>query len=167
MRKEFEKQQAMAQKNTSVFAAAINKPSTKNCRYVNPLYDPEQIEARFVNYVTTALWRQAKDYHKKRYSHQQSINVEDIEMISADEDVIQHLTERDLFESLENKELYRAVKKLTDRQQYVLYTYAVERFTFQEIADQLEVSQQSVSKTYRRMMTKLRLTLKGDEQIWD
>ncbi|WP_431805003.1 sigma-70 family RNA polymerase sigma factor [Halobacillus andaensis] len=136
---------------------------TSNCSDAHQLFPQFQIEARFVKYVNTALWRQAKDYHKKRYSQKQFIDIEDVETISDGQDVIRHLTNRNLFASLENRALYTAVQGLTPRQQYILYAYAVQRFTFQEIADQLNVSQQTISKTYQRVIMKLRQTLKGED----
>ncbi|MFG6149917.1 sigma-70 family RNA polymerase sigma factor [Halobacillus sp. B23F22_1] len=170
MRKEIEKPlQSFLEKNRnkSAVTTALKKPSPKNRSYVNHLFYQYQIEARFVNYVNTALWRQAKDYHKKRKSQPLLIALENVEIISEQQDVLSHLTERDLFEALESKTLYLAVKKLTNRQQFILYAYAVEMFTFQEIADQLGISQQSASKTYQRVMVKLRQTLKGANQSWD
>ncbi|MFC7061723.1 sigma-70 family RNA polymerase sigma factor [Halobacillus seohaensis] len=144
---------------------AIQSPSLRNQSYVNQLFYQYQIEARFVSYVNTTLWRAAKDFHKKRrnWTGQHMWEIETIAITDHSADIVTRLTKTNLLASLENPELHQALQQLSERQQMILYEYAVELSTFKEIAEKLDVSQQSVSKVYQRVVIRLRHALKGGE----
>ncbi|MCP3030081.1 sigma-70 family RNA polymerase sigma factor [Halobacillus sp. A1] len=142
---------------------AVQSPSSKNGNDINELFYPCQSEAKFVSYVNTALWRAAKDYRKKCYTlkDQYVMDVEKIELADITKEEPVHY--QDLYESLEDKILYHTIKQLSQRQQFILYEHAVDLYTFKEIADELSVSQQSVSKSYQRAVIKLRGAYQGGD----
>ncbi|WP_173917371.1 sigma-70 family RNA polymerase sigma factor [Halobacillus sp. Marseille-Q1614] len=139
-------------------------PSSSRNNYVNE--SKNKIEAKFVTYLNTSLWRAAKDQQKKVWTWKDLhiLNAEHIDNSSpVHEDSLTYDT---LFETFENKKLYHALKQLSQRQKFIMYKHAVELYTFKEIADQLGVSQQSVSKSFQRARMKLKNT-QGGHPLWD
>ncbi|UOQ92096.1 sigma-70 family RNA polymerase sigma factor [Halobacillus shinanisalinarum] len=153
---------------------ATKKPTSENRSYVNQLFYHYQIEARFVTYINTVLWRYAKDYQKKRKTWR------DWHVLKLDQSVGEDLTvldvmadksidlnrwgeERDPFESVANRHLHRAIGRLPSRQRRILKDHIAEQMTLSEIASKLGVSQQSVSKSFHRMMRKLLIAYQKGE----
>ncbi|UOR13766.1 sigma-70 family RNA polymerase sigma factor [Halobacillus amylolyticus] len=153
---------------------ATKKPTLKNRSYVNQLFYHYQIEARFVTYINTVLWRYAKDYQKKRkhwcdwhvFKLDQSVG-EDLTVLDvlADERVdLDHWTVgRDPLESVTNRHLHREIGRLTSRQRQILDDHIAEQMSFSEIANKLGISQQSVSKSFHTMMRKLLIAYQKGE----
>lgn len=90
--------------------------------------------------------------------------IQDTTAIAIDETVLEK--EDSLENIIENPTLYDAIRSLTPRQVYILESYYLRGMTDTEIAKKDGVSQQSISKTRNKALSKLRkhlLEQKGDE----
>ncbi|MFD2924677.1 sigma-70 family RNA polymerase sigma factor [Halobacillus naozhouensis] len=149
------------------FALASKDPTTKNRSRVNQLFYHYQIEARFVTYMNTTMWRCAKDYQKKRQRWHESHALTLNQSVGEDLTVLDVMTiedtnpagwgeESDPFELVTCPQLQTIISRLTVQQRLILYDHVANQLSFREIADKLGVSQQSTSKSFHRVMKKLR-----------
>ncbi|WP_082235145.1 sigma-70 family RNA polymerase sigma factor [Halobacillus massiliensis] len=128
---------------------------------LSPSPRQDKVEAKFVTYLNTALWRAAKDQQKKMGTWKDIHLQNEYQIDSCSAVYEEAVSYETLFEMVESKKLYHGLKQLSHRQKFIMYKHAVELYTFKEIADQLGVSQQSVSKSYQRARLKLKNTQGG------
>ncbi|WP_163528762.1 sigma-70 family RNA polymerase sigma factor [Halobacillus ihumii] len=158
------------------YTIASNDPTTKNRSRVNQLFYHYQIEARFVTYMNTTMWRCAKDYRKKRQrwhdSHRLTLN----QPVGEDLTVLDVMTvedtnfsgwgeEGDSFELVTCPRLQTVISRLTLQQRLILYDHVANQLSFKEIAEKLGVSQQSTSKSFHRIIRKFRKAYQEGEWI--
>lgn len=154
--------------NYQLFTTAICFPTKKNWDKLNQAFREFYIEIRFINYIAKVIWRYARDFQTK---HQRN---EDHHLFSLDQPVHKDgstMTYKDqladdkkdktsegknLLNQVEDYYLQKALKQLTCRQLRVLNSYFAHHFTQKEIACQLGISQQSVSKTLKNALDKVK-----------
>ena len=159
-----------------LFMKTIDNPTQENRNQLNHAFKEFYNEIRFKKYISTAIWRHARDYLSKekrertRYllimdqpigdqekggSYGEQVAIEDNqEDIQADH----------LLDHIENPELYVVLSHLTKKQLQVLDLYILHQLTHREIAVLLGVSQQAVSKTIRQSLAKIRDRLEEGEE---
>jgi len=119
-------------------------------------------EARFVSYVSITLHFEARRVARRnrgRLQRQVPLPEEyDRPKCPAlpDTDEIHHLVENHLEDILSDSRLHRAVTELTEVQRMILYRVIVIGNTERELAAELGVSQQAVSKSKQSALSKLR-----------
>lgn len=159
-----------------LFIKTIDNPTHENQKRLNRSFKDFYNEIRFKKYISTAIWRHARDCLSKekrertRYllimdqsignqekgaSYGEQVAIEDNqEDVQADH----------LIDHIENPELYVILRHLTKKQLQVLDLYILHQLTHREIASLLDVSQQAVSKTIRQSLAKIRDRLEEGEE---
>lgn len=142
----------------------------KDCKdYLNQLFREFYFELRFTSYINKTLYFTAINFDKKNRSHHkrealildQPINNQN-ENSTYIEQVASTLTNDyetnySPFENqIVNENLYNAFKKLTKKQQEILYYAYVEELVDREITEILNVSRQAISKTRKKALISLK-----------
>lgn len=154
--------------NYQLFTTAVCFPTEENWERLDRAFRQFYIEIRFTRYLAKVIWRYARDFRTKdqRYAAHyltildQPINQEEASTTHkdqlADSRESVHSEEESLLNQVDDYRLQEALKQLTDKQLKVLNFYYAYHITQQEIAHQLGVSQQSISRTIDTTLHKLR-----------
>lgn len=152
----------------NVFTLALFEE--KKCKdYLNQLFREFYFEFRFMSYINKTLYFSAIHFDKKNRLHHerealildQPINNQNenstyIEQV-ASTPTNDHEIDTNTFENqIVNENLYDALKKLTRKQQEILYYAYVEGLVDREIAGILNVSRQVISKTRKKALISLK-----------
>lgn len=155
--------------NYVLFTAAICFPTKENWGNLDQAFRQFYIEIRFIHYIAKVIRRYAKDFRMKsqRYNAHylsildQPVYKEESSIITykdqlEDEEKGVIIRERNLLGQVEDCRLLEALKKLTDKQLWMMNSYFVEFITQREIACCLDVSQQFVSKRIKTTLDRLK-----------
>ncbi|ETT61033.1 hypothetical protein BSK66_31860 [Paenibacillus odorifer] len=126
------------------------------------------LEKRFVGYISSLLHYNSIYFDKKNRKHNERFS-----MVLDESDYLNHPAENSVeysdnfFEELENQisdpSLYAAFINLTEREREILNFSIVQNMKDKEIANKLGVSQQSISKTKKVALKKLRESINRKE----
>lgn len=156
--------------NYQLFATAICFPTEDNWRKLDQAFRQFYTEIRFINYIAKVLWRYGKDFRVKyqrdaaRYLFilDEPIQIKGESSAISYKDQLADQSEdntpkgESLFDQVEDLQLQKALKQLTDKQLKVLDSYYVHDMTQKEIAQHLGGSQQSISKILKTTLDKLK-----------
>lgn len=158
----------------NLFVQAVCYPSPQNCDRLERAFQRFYIEIRLIHYLSKVLWRYAKDYRAKtnrRRSHyllmlDRPVQSDEPSGMTYKSQLPDWGNVNDpassyghpptLEESIENDQLFRGVRSLTQKQLKMLELYFLHDQSQKEIADAMGVSQQSVSKTMNHVFKKLK-----------
>jgi RNA polymerase sigma factor (sigma-70 family) len=135
-------------------------------------------EIRFINYISKVLWRYGRDYRiKNQHNRARYLFILDQPIKTngqpstitykdrlAEPKESSTSKEDSLLDQVENVQLKNALKKLTGKQLEVLDSYYVHNLKQEEIANNLGVSQQAVSKIMKTSLDKLRSQYEKEEK---
>lgn len=161
-----------------LFMETVCHPTKENQNQLNQAFKDFYNEIRFKKYISTTLWRYARDYLAKEKTERtryllkmdQPIQGQESDgakqssygdQLSAKEDHREMMVGRFL-DRIENPELYGVLKQLTKKQLRILELSIFHHLNHSEIAVLLGISQQAVSKSIRQSLTKIRERLKGE-----
>lgn len=157
------------QSHYQLFMTAICFPTEGNWDKLDREFRQFYIEIRFISYIAKVIWRYAKDLRIKNQRNgahylfilDQPIHKGESSTTTYKDQLIDdsgndHSKEKNLLDQVEDFHLQEALKQLTDKQLRVLDSYYVYNITQKEIAYNLGVSQQSVSKTMKTALDKLK-----------
>lgn len=163
-----------------LFLKTVSHPTQANKERLNYAFKDFYNEIRFKKYISTALWRHARDYLSKEKTERRYYLLKMDQPVGGQEGDAsqqtsygeQNAAEHDqevsqtshLLDHIENPELYGALKHLTARQLRMLELYILHYLTHDEIAALLGVSQQAVSKTIKQSLAKIRERLEEGEE---
>ena len=117
----------------------------------------EILQNRFTNFVTSAIHGARTNYINKSMQRAKYVfEMEDqkFNFISDETDFVSDLCEYDA--------LAVALKKLEEKEYYVLISHVIEEKSFEEIADKLGMKYKGVAAIYYRTTEKLRKILGGN-----
>ncbi|GGJ97140.1 hypothetical protein GCM10007063_19440 [Lentibacillus kapialis] len=153
-----------------LFTTAICFPTEDNWRKLDQAFRQFYMEIRFINYIAKVLWRYAKDFRIKKHRNathylpilDQPIQIkEESSTITYKDQLLDHNGDdtseaEGLLAQVEDLQLQKALTQLTDKQLKVLDSYYVHNMTQKEIARNLGVSQQSISKILKTSLDNLK-----------
>src|SRR5699024_2804541 len=153
-----------------LFATAICFPTEDNWQRLDQAFRQFYTEIRFINYIERVLWGYAKDFRVKyerdeaRYLCMMDKPIQikgESSAITYKDQLVDHRQDNTpkgetLLDQVEDLQLQKALKQLTDKQLRVLDGYYVHNMTQKEIARSLGVSQQSISKIMKTALDKLK-----------
>lgn len=110
---------------------------------------------KFTKYINTIIKNTSINYFKKqKYIKQKELELIELDNVSLSykddgtiflcENTVSHKKLEDLFS---NEEHYKAMKTLTDRQKLVLYLTILEKFSYESIAEMLNIDVVTVRTT--------------------
>lgn len=165
------------QSNYELFTKAICFPTEENWERLDRAFRQFYIEIRFINYIAKVIWRYARDFrskNKRNEAHYLFILDQPIlrEKSAATTYKDQLVDDREndtpeqesLLEQVEEYHLQEVLKQLTEKQLKILDSYFVYNITQKEIAYNLGVSQQSISKTMKAALNKLKNAYEAREE---
>lgn len=147
----------------------------KNYPYIlDQKFREHYFEIRFISYICTHLYYQSIHFDKKiRKQSTKEIAIldqpiDDNEELTMKDTIaaIQQTTQsevkpKSLEEVLSNEKIIKVLSKLTSKQREVLFQIYVNGYKEKEVAQELGVSQQAVSKIKRSALNKLKKGLRG------
>lgn len=162
--------------NYELLKKAREFPSKENISKLNKDFKKYYTELQLIKYISQLINHYSRDFYKKKnkekYFYIFSLENEDIFDINIvnnkiDENTLETeslLKASSLLEVIENQTIYKALLSLTDKQLLILNLHFIHELRHTEIANKLKVSQQSVSKTIKKSLDKLRnIIVTGDE----
>ncbi|MFT9850233.1 sigma-70 family RNA polymerase sigma factor [Aneurinibacillus sp. REN35] len=167
------------QDETSAFLVrqAIEKPTLENRQRVEKRFQTFYNEIQLISYLSGLIHYQAIAYDRRLRAYQyrcpRSLDAplgEEgdgtlLDIMTATEE---ELTDFDTFTSLEeiseSKELYYALRLLTEHERKIIEWAYLYCLSDTDIARQLYVSQQTVSRTRSKALAKLRMSVKEEQQ---
>lgn len=157
------------QANYQLFTTAICFPTEENWERLDWAFRQFYTEIRFINYLSKVIWRYGRDFrskHQRNEAHyliilDQPMQKEESSATTykdqlADNSENDTLKGESFLDQVDDFYLQEALKQLTDKQLRVLESYYAYNITQEEIACNLGVSQQSVSKTMKTTLDKLK-----------
>lgn len=167
--------------NYQLFTTAICFPTEENWENLDIKFRQFYMEIRFINYIAKVLWRYAKDFRVKNQrdnAHYLFILDQPIQMKGEDSALTHkdqlvdhhggHTPEKEcLLDQVEDFRLQYALKELTEKQLSVLDRYYAYDMTQKEIAYDLGISQQSISKIMKTALAKLKYLHEKEEKRHD
>ncbi|WP_028592430.1 sigma-70 family RNA polymerase sigma factor [Paenibacillus massiliensis] len=121
----------------------------------------EEVEKRFVGYISSMLHYNAINFDKsnRKFNERFALimdNSDDTNLGSVIEDEYMNHPSGKLENELSDPHVYSVFMNLTTRERQVLNLWIMQELKDKEIAILLQVTQQSVSKTRRTALTKMR-----------
>lgn len=157
------------QSNYQLFTTAICFPTEENWEKLDRAFRQFYTEIRFTNYIAKVIWRYARDLRiksQRNEAHYLFILDQPIQKGESStltyKDQLADYSEEDfleggsLLDQVADYHLQESLRQLTDKQLRVLESYYVYNITQKEMAHNLGVSQQSISKTMRSALDKLK-----------
>lgn len=153
--------------NLQLYAEYLLSNSSEIKEKINYNFNKYYYKVRLISYLSKLIYYEAVNYDKKiRKSSKTFLLVldkpfEDGNSILLDKVTNKH-TNREILESdkvgdyIHDFRLFKAVEKLTERQKHILYLAYIKDLQDTEIAKLLMVSQQSISKTKKTAVRKIR-----------
>ncbi|UXH43051.1 sigma-70 family RNA polymerase sigma factor [Rossellomorea vietnamensis] len=153
----------------------LRHPSASKEERLNEAFKAYYFDIRFTSYVSSSLYFHSVNFDKKirKYSERHPLTLDDrvgedggsyVELVPDPASEIAPFTNYStLMECLESEELLKAYKTLTDKQKHVLDLAYVQERSDTEIARMQGVSQQTISKTHRKALHKLKSILEKGE----
>ena len=118
--------------------------------------EQERLQNEFTAFITTSLTRQRISYLKRedrRKRHTFDMDDEMFDQLPDDSDFV--------FDICETDALACALKKVNERERYVVLSRVLEEKSFEEIADKLGMKYKGVAAIYYRTIAQLRNILGG------
>ena len=119
-------------------------------------YDVEK-NCKFTSYLYMKMKYHILDYLRKQNKISSKISNSEIgfeEAFSNEED---YIDEDEIYNDNFNKKLLNKILKLlTRRQKYILHMYAIDKMTFEEIANELGTNKQNISQIIKRIQKRFR-----------
>lgn len=155
------------------FVQAICFPTNENKDRLNELFKQFYSEIRLIKYFSTILRNNSINYDKKQRKNKDRYPLILDQPVSYGDDdhmtlaslipsentaIVYMLTENSshLEEYIDHPQLYRALKQLTPNQKKIIELAYVQELKDTEIAKLLGVSQQSISKTHKKALNRIR-----------
>ncbi|MCM3732981.1 sigma-70 family RNA polymerase sigma factor [Fictibacillus nanhaiensis] len=154
-----------------LFVNAVCFSSKENNFLLDQAFSKFLTEIRFINYISKTLKYFASNYRNRLKMENQRVQLLLDQPIKgdsentflemrcvSDENVYGSFMNRrnKLFDHIENPSLYNGFKQLTEKQMLILELYFFNGSTHKEIATVLGVTQQAVSKSYKKALEKLK-----------
>lgn len=159
-----------------LFKEFVCSPTPENIQKLNQAFRKFYIAVRLTYYLSKLLSHTSRDYYQKQKKRQyycllifdhpvrKNDSSEPIgELIESNEKNIVEETvdkQNDLLEHIEDPALYYALSQLSERQLTILKLSLLNHFTNRQIGNILGISQQAVSKSYRKAIKKLSMSYK-------
>jgi RNA polymerase sigma factor (sigma-70 family) len=169
------------EEHLSIFATAISFPSKINKGNLNEKFKQFYLELRLTKYLSTLLHYDSINFDKKKrkladrfpllldqpvnYGGEELTLLVDIipsDGVVKESELIFHKS-HSLEEHLTDMRLFEAIKILTDRQKRILELSYIEQMSDRRISIELGVSQQSISKTRNKALSRIKEFLKGGD----
>ncbi|KGP71047.1 sigma-70 family RNA polymerase sigma factor [Pontibacillus yanchengensis] len=154
--------------NLKLFRNYQENPTQENAIILDDSFKNFRTKIRAITYLSKAIHYKAIHYDQEIRKKQKNYLTNLDEPITEDntmkdfitsETTSGYMTPKNLEESVQLLELKDAIKKLTSRESEILYMLIYVGYTEQEIAERFGVSQQSISKSKRKSLEKLRREL--------
>ncbi|WP_078598379.1 sigma-70 family RNA polymerase sigma factor [Evansella clarkii] len=154
--------------NYNLLMKARELPCEENTDELNQAFKRYYTELQLINYISHLINHYSRDFYRKknREKYFYVFAFEDESLFDSkvppnqpggntvgEESLIEISS---LLEAIQDKTIYEALIRLTDRQLFILNLHFVYQLSHTEIAEKLNVSQQSVSKTIKKSLNKLR-----------
>ncbi|WP_243388138.1 sigma factor-like helix-turn-helix DNA-binding protein [Bacillus kexueae] len=167
--------QSFLNKYDRLYKKALEHPVPTTLKKLDEAFQPFFFYIRFMAYVSKSIYFYVKNEMKKRYKYEQfHVLMLDKplgdecgrtfkEQLSTNEDILSFLERDDRLEQhVTSTQLYGMVKKLTETEKTILTLSIFHQQSDVTIANCLDKSQQSVSKTKHRAFQKLRYGQGGE-----
>jgi RNA polymerase sigma factor (sigma-70 family) len=126
----------------------------------------------FSSYINRIIKNTSINYFKKKnYLYEKEIDLiseEYVSLSNKDDDAIFLLENDVLYKNLENlfcnKEYYKAMYKLTDRQKLIIYLNVIENMSFKYISEILKINEITVRTTLTKAKKAFKESLKRGEK---
>ncbi|MCA1060998.1 sigma-70 family RNA polymerase sigma factor [Rossellomorea aquimaris] len=153
----------------------LRHPSAMKEDRLNEAFKAHYFDIRFTSYVSSSLYFHSVNFdkHIRKYSERHPLTLDNqtneegmsfIDLVpDPSPDISPFTNYSTLGECLENEELLKAYKTLTDKQKHILDLAYVQELSDTEIARMFGVSQQAVSKTHRKALCILKTILEKGE----
>ena len=134
--------------------------------------DGSYLQNRFTAYLVTSVRRKKNEIIKARMKRQEHEGCMDIEeyfyALSVSDLPLENLvcevpgSFKDVY--FENEKLEHALRKLSERDRYVLFAKAMAERSFEELAAELGISYKGIAAAYSRAIKKLKKELEEDNE---
>lgn len=165
-----------------LFINAIYFPSQENIKRLDNSFRIFFSEIRLIYYISKHLTYFARHYNSKiskksnifllildqplKSNDSNEATYKDLIDVSCDV-VLEIITAKNrLLDAIQSPVLHKAFKQLTNRQINILEFYYINGYNLSEIAKILNISQQAVSKTFRKALQKLKEYIQTEEDQW-
>lgn len=163
--------------NLNLVLTMLSSPTKENNKKLDEAFKGFLVEIRLVKYLSQVIrYRHLnlnKSFQKHRYrfplyldqevkESSEDYSVRVIDTIPSSGETFENNKPEHLEDLVGDEKLYRVLRSLTGRQKEVLNLYYLEGFNDREISEKFFVSQQSIAKTRRSAMVKVRNLLKGE-----
>jgi RNA polymerase sigma factor (sigma-70 family) len=163
-------------RNDDLYQCALQHPSQENMEALDKAFKEFYLQIRFTAYVAKNLYFHSINYDKKIKKNKEKMQLTLDQSITNGEEgtfkdfipadntdpfthVLQNVS--DVEDHMTHPELYETVKQLTTNEKEVLYHYYFNELRDTDIGKLLNKSQQTVYKTRKKALEKLRKAWKG------
>lgn len=161
--------------NKKILIKTILNPNKENKKKLDEAFKRHHFRLKFLSYLSKTLYFNSIQFDKKkREENKRNLLILDapisdkdnsllIDQIASNEPEIENtlLTNSSLEEHLSNQKLLQCFKNLTQYQKEILTLYYVNSYTDTQIAKMQNKTQQTISKTRKKALLKLRRQIKG------
>ncbi len=150
-------------KNLYLVQNAILYPTDCNMKMVDETFQSHYIRVRKIKYVSSLIYYFSLDFDKKRRRLQNRYllivdnGISEFDSAGEDERI-----EEGLLDTVENEELFKALRKLTDKQLQILEMIYVKDSPIKVIAESLQTTPQNISNLHRKALNKLHHMLRKE-----
>lgn len=118
---------------------------------------------QFTKYLVTAVQRRKWDYINQQ-SRTVSIDNSLVLVLAEEMFCVDHyfLNELPALEDLENDNLIRALKGISEKERYVFLSHVLEEKSFEELAEELNLSYKGAAAMYYRSIQKIKNKIGGE-----
>ncbi|GAA0464227.1 sigma-70 family RNA polymerase sigma factor [Alkalibacillus silvisoli] len=154
--------------NYELFIRAKKHPCGENISKLNRAFKKHYTEIQLISYISQLINHYSRDFYRKKsrekYFYVYAFENEYIldnknfnQQLENNTQEVESLIEiSSLLEAIQDQTIYETLIRLTDRQLLIINLHFVHQLSHTEIAEKLKVSQQSISKTIKKILNKLR-----------
>lgn len=164
-------------RNYKLLDKTINNPTKENMGIIDRAFQKHYLRIRIISYISNLIYHFSIDYDIKvnRLNNRYTL-ILDKQAFDNNNSTFKDIIEdnptsnfdevygNDLTEHIENHELYKAIKQLTEKQLIILQMRYLENMPLNEIAKQLNTSPQNISNQHSRAIKKLRELILGQQK---
>ncbi|MFT9847158.1 sigma-70 family RNA polymerase sigma factor [Aneurinibacillus sp. REN35] len=152
-----------------LFVDAVCFPAPHYHRQLDEAFRRHFSEIRLIHYLTKLITHAARDFYQKERKRRLHLSLYAVYNRHSDQEkeVIELVvcSTKRLQDHISHPSLYKALSHLPKRQLTILELHFLYRLTHKEIGQVLGISQQSVSKSYSKALTSLRVFYREGEYI--
>jgi RNA polymerase sigma factor (sigma-70 family) len=155
------------EKNNIIYLNYLKEPNKKNALELNEAYKKFERQLMVRAYLRKAIQYEAKRFDKKLRGiekkntsmdkpHEEGATLGDFLIDEKSVATYEEMWDSTLEDMFADIRLYKAIVNLTRKQRKILYLLYIQELSEKEVAKQLGVTQQAVSKVHRAALSKLK-----------